>query len=115
MQAELQELVTLLEIQKIDLEIMQAKKKRVELPQRIAVMRLRKKRGEIQAKLDQVLELQKNSTPYIFLVGFRYQQPTGSSLFQSAAQSLMVGAATAEETCQLVQDGIATYYAPFQK
>ena len=63
----------------------------------------------------EVLELQKNATPYIFLVGFRYQQPTGSSLFQSAAQSLMVGAATAEETCQLVQDGIATYYAPFQK
>ena len=59
MQAELQELVTLLEIQKIDLEIMQAKKKRVELPQRIAVMRLRKKRAEIQAKLDQVLDLQK--------------------------------------------------------
>ncbi len=62
-----------------------------------------------------VLELQKNATPYIFLVGFRYEQPTGSSLFQSAAQSLMVGEATAEETCQIVQDGIAAYYAPFQK
>lgn len=62
-----------------------------------------------------VLELQKNATPYIFLVGFRYEQPTGSSLFQSAAQSLMVGQATAEETCKLVQDGIATYYEPFQK
>ncbi|MDO5377784.1 MAG: extracellular solute-binding protein [Clostridia bacterium] len=62
-----------------------------------------------------VLELQENATPYIFLVGFRYSQPTGSSLFQSAAQSLMVGEATAEETCQIVQDGIATYYEPFQK
>ena len=61
MQAEFQELETLLEIQKIDLDIMRATKKRVELPQRIAVMRLRKKRGEIQAKLDQVLELQKKS------------------------------------------------------
>lgn len=61
MQAEFQELEALLEIQKIDLDIMQAKKKRVELPQRIAVMRLRKKRGEIQEKLDQVLELQGKS------------------------------------------------------
>ena len=59
-----------------------------------------------------VLELQKNSTPYIFLVGFRYEQPTGSSLFQSAAQDLMVGKASAEETCQIVQDGIASYYEP---
>ena len=62
-----------------------------------------------------VLELQKNSTPYIFLVGFRYEQPTGSSLFQSAAQDLMVDKASAEETCQIVQDGIASYYEPFQK
>lgn len=42
-----------------------------------------------------------NSTPYIFLVGFRYEQPTGSSLFQSAAQDLMVDKASAEETCRL--------------
>lgn len=62
-----------------------------------------------------VLDLQKNSTPYIFLVGFRYEQPTGSSLFQSAAQDLMVDKASAEETCQIVQDGIASYYEPFQK
>ena len=61
MQAELQDLETLLEIQRIDLDTMQATKKRVELPQRIEVMRLRKKRGEIQAKLDQVYELQKRA------------------------------------------------------
>jgi len=60
MQADFQELVTLLEIQAIDLDIMQATKKRVELPQRIAVMRLRKKRAEIQEKLDQVYDLQKS-------------------------------------------------------
>ena len=61
MQVEYQDLETLLEIQRIDLEAMQAKKKRVELPQRIEVMRLRKKRGEIQAKLDQVYELRKRA------------------------------------------------------
>ncbi|MDD2428599.1 MAG: extracellular solute-binding protein [Eubacteriales bacterium] len=62
-----------------------------------------------------VLELQKNSTPYIFLVGFRYNQPTGSSLFQAAAQGLMTNTLTAEEVCKQVQEGIATYYEPFQK
>ncbi|MEA5013690.1 MAG: extracellular solute-binding protein [Candidatus Limiplasma sp.] len=62
-----------------------------------------------------VLELQANNTPYLFLVGFRYEQPTGSSLFQAEAQSLMVGDKTAQEICQSVQDGIASYYAPFQK
>lgn len=61
MQAGFQDIEALLEIQRIDLGIMQAKKKRVELPQRIEVMRLRKKRGEIQEKLDQVCELQKRA------------------------------------------------------
>lgn len=59
MRADFEEVEALLEVQKIDLGIMQAKKKRVELPQRIEVMRLRKKRDEIQEKLNQVLELQK--------------------------------------------------------
>ena len=63
----------------------------------------------------EILELLKNSCPYIFAVGFRYEQPTGSSLFQSAGQSYMVGEITAEELCKKVQEGIATYYEPFQK
>lgn len=68
MQVEYQDLETLLEIQKIDLEAMQAKKKRVELPQRIEVMRLRKKRGEIQDKLDQVYELRKRADAEMTIV-----------------------------------------------
>ena len=68
MQADFQDIETLLEIQRIDLGIMQAKKKRVELPQRIEVMRLRKKRGEIQEKLDQVLELQKRADAEMTIV-----------------------------------------------
>lgn len=62
-----------------------------------------------------VLELQKNSTPFIFLVGFRYQQPTGSSLWQAAAQGVMAGKLTPAEAAKQVQDGIASYYKPFQK
>ena len=51
----------MLEMQSVDLEIMQAKKKRAELPQRIKVMVLRKKRAEIEGKLEQVLALQEKA------------------------------------------------------
>jgi raffinose/stachyose/melibiose transport system substrate-binding protein len=65
--------------------------------------------------IGEILELQKESTPYIFLVGFRYQQPTGSSLWQAAGQAFMSGDYTAMEAAMTVQKGIATYYKPFQK
>ena len=62
MQAEYSDLGLLMEMQQLDLEIMQSKKKRAELPQRIKVMMLRKKRDEIQSKLDQVNELYKKAS-----------------------------------------------------
>ena len=61
MLADYRDLESLLEIQRIDLMIMQLKKQRVELPQRIQVMRIKKKRDEISSKLDQVLDLQKKA------------------------------------------------------
>ncbi len=62
-----------------------------------------------------VLELQEHATPYLFLVGFRYQQPTGSSLWQAAAQGVMAGTLAPREAAKQIQDGIASYYEPFQK
>jgi raffinose/stachyose/melibiose transport system substrate-binding protein len=62
-----------------------------------------------------VLTLQKSNTPYLFLVGFRYQQPTGSALIQSALQGFLAGKIDSAEVCRQVQEGIATYYAPFKK
>jgi raffinose/stachyose/melibiose transport system substrate-binding protein len=62
-----------------------------------------------------VLSLQKNETPYVFLVGFRYQQPTGSTLAQAALQGMMAGTLTPADVAKQIQDGIATYYAPFKK
>jgi raffinose/stachyose/melibiose transport system substrate-binding protein len=62
-----------------------------------------------------VLDFQKNSTPYIFLVQFRYDQPTGSSLMQSALQGMFGGQLSPADVCKQVQDGIATWYKPFQK
>ena len=65
--------------------------------------------------ISRVLELQKNATPYLFLVGFRYQQPTGSSLWQASAQGVMAGTLTPQQSAKQIQDGIASYYKPFQK
>ena len=62
-----------------------------------------------------VISLQQYNTPYIFLVGFRYQQPTGSTLAQAALQGMFGGQLSAADVCKQIQDGIATYYKPFQK
>ncbi|WP_230977644.1 extracellular solute-binding protein [Treponema vincentii] len=62
-----------------------------------------------------VITMMKNSTSYIFLVPFRYEQPTGSALWQAAGQGYLAGSLTAEQACKNVQTGIATYYKPFQK
>lgn len=58
MQAEFQDLDVLKDIQRVDLLVMQKKKARGELPQRIEVVKVRKKRDEIAPKLDQVVALQ---------------------------------------------------------
>ena len=68
-----------------------------------------------QPFIAKVISLQKNNTPYIFLVGFRYEQPTGSVLAQAALQGMFSGQLSAAEVCKQIQDGIATYYKPFQK
>ncbi len=65
--------------------------------------------------ITKVLSFQKRETPYVFLVGFRYQQPTGSTLAQAALQGMFGGTLTPAEVAKQIQDGIATYYAPFKK
>ncbi len=58
MQASYDDLDILLEVQRIDIEVMQTKKTRASLPQRIQVVKVRKKRDEISPKLQQVIDLQ---------------------------------------------------------
>lgn len=58
MRVSYEDLDVLLEVQKIDLAIMQIKKTRGELPQRIEVVKVRKKRDEILPKLEKVTALQ---------------------------------------------------------
>ena len=61
MQADIDDLGLLLEIQQLDLQILQAKKRRAELPQRIQVMKIRKKREEVNEKLERAQGLQRRA------------------------------------------------------
>lgn len=65
--------------------------------------------------LQEVTELNQDSIPYIMLVNFRYQEPSGSVLLQSEVQKMLAGETTPEDAAKAVTEGIATYYKPFQK
>lgn len=62
--------------------------------------------------ISKVIELRRKSTPYIHLVGFRYQKPTGSELIQSGLQGLIGETMTAEEVAANLQQGISTWFTP---
>lgn len=64
--------------------------------------------------LQRLFDLNRNSTPYIHLVGFRYQEPTGSTLVQSALQEMFADRITAAEAAAQVQRGLETWFEPFQ-
>lgn len=65
--------------------------------------------------LQEVADLNQHSMSYLMLVHFRYQEPSGSVLLQSNVQKMLAGEATPEEVGKAVTEGVATYYAPFQK
>ncbi len=75
--------------------------------------------------LKEVATLNQSAMPYIMLVNFRYQEPTGSVLLQSeptgsvllqsGVQKMLAGKATPAEIGAEITKGIATYYAPFKK
>ena len=59
--------------------------------------------------------LNRSAVPYIMLTNFRYEEPSGSVLLQAEVQKMLAGETTPEGAAKAVTDGIATYYAPFQK
>ncbi|MDR2758992.1 MAG: extracellular solute-binding protein [Spirochaetaceae bacterium] len=65
--------------------------------------------------ITKILNFQKNNTPHIFVVGFRYGQPTGSAEVQSALQGMYGGQMTPADVAKKVQDGVATWFEPFKK
>lgn len=54
------------------------------------------------------------TTPYIMLVGFRWEQPTGSVALQNALQGMMQGDLSPQEVAENVQGEIESWYEPFQ-
>lgn len=66
--------------------------------------------------LSQFIDLmsEHDTTPYIMLVGFRWEQPTGSVALQNALQGMMQGDLTPEEVAEEVQSEIASWYQPFK-
>ena len=61
-----------------------------------------------------VIELQRNTTPNIFLVGFRFESPTGSAIFQPAVAEMLIGEITAADVARQLMEGISLYFEPFQ-
>lgn len=56
--------------------------------------------------LQKVAKFHKNATPYIMLVAFRFNTPTGSTLLQNGLQELFAGKKTAAEVAKDISDGI---------
>ncbi|GHT64958.1 sugar ABC transporter substrate-binding protein [Spirochaetia bacterium] len=65
--------------------------------------------------ITKVLSFQKNNTPHIFVVGFRYGQPTGSAEAQAALQGMYGGQLSPADVAKKIQDGVASWYKPLQK
>lgn len=64
--------------------------------------------------LKHVQEMQRKATPYIMLVGFRWQAPTGSTLLQSALQGMMAGQKSPEQVGDEVTRGLSAWFEQFR-
>jgi raffinose/stachyose/melibiose transport system substrate-binding protein len=51
-------------------------------------------------------------TPFLNVVGFRYENPTSSSILQPGFQKLIVGGTTPEQLAKDVQTAVSSWYAP---
>jgi len=53
------------------------------------------------------------ATPYLMLVGFRWKNPTGSSILQTEIPMMINGTKTSTEIAADATKAVATWYAPF--
>ena len=51
-------------------------------------------------------------TPFLNVVGFRYENPTSSSILQPGFQKLIVGGTTPEQLAKDVQTAVSSWYGP---
>ncbi|MES0070814.1 extracellular solute-binding protein [Mesorhizobium sp. M0058] len=64
--------------------------------------------------LASMMEMAKNSTPYLTLVGFRWQSPTASSMLQSEIIDMVEGNIAPEKLAADMQAAVATWFKPKQ-
>jgi raffinose/stachyose/melibiose transport system substrate-binding protein len=64
--------------------------------------------------LQHVQAMNRKATPYIMLVGFRWQTPTGSTLLQSALQAMMGGQMTPAQVGDEVTRGLSSWVDSFR-
>lgn len=56
--------------------------------------------------LAQISEMHDSATPYIMLVAYRFNSPTGSTLLQNNLQEMFAGSKTPAEVAKTISDGI---------
>ncbi|SHI30643.1 ABC transporter substrate-binding protein [Wenxinia saemankumensis] len=64
--------------------------------------------------LQSVATLNETSVPYVMLTNFRFEEPSGSVLLQTEVQRMLAGESDPQTAAQTINDGIASYYEPFQ-
>lgn len=57
-------------------------------------------------------EIKKSTTPYLMLVGYRYQNPSGSTMLQNGLQAMYANQKTPQYLASEIQTGIASWYLP---
>lgn len=65
--------------------------------------------------LQAVQAMNRKATPYIMLVGFRWQAPTGSTLLQSALQALLAGQMTPAQVGDELTRGLSSWVDSFRR
>jgi raffinose/stachyose/melibiose transport system substrate-binding protein len=62
--------------------------------------------------LSKMIGMQQNSTPYLTLVGFRWQSPTASEIIQSEIIDMVTGKMTPEKLAADIDAGVSTWFQP---
>jgi len=62
--------------------------------------------------LSAMIAMQQNSTPYLTLVGYRWQQPTASSIVQAEIIDMVTGKMTPEKLAADIDAGVSTWFQP---
>lgn len=62
--------------------------------------------------LQKMIDMQANTTPYLTLVGYRWQAPTASSILQAKIIDTVEGKVAPADLAKEMADGVATWFKP---